>query len=75
VDAEVVRKVLDRYFEAMWSAIERHGGTVEKFIGDAVVGAFGVPTAHEDDTLRARRPSTVPRATRLRWRTCRPDVT
>jgi hypothetical protein len=47
--------VLDRYFEAMSSAIQHHGGTVEKFIGDAVVGAFGVPEAHEDDTLRAVR--------------------
>ncbi len=55
LDAERLRKVLDRYFGAMRSAIERHGGTVEKFIGDAVVGAFGVPVAHEDDTLRAAR--------------------
>jgi class 3 adenylate cyclase len=55
LDAEVLRKLLDRYFDAMRAAIERHGGTVEKFIGDAVVGAFGVPTAHEDDALRAVR--------------------
>ena len=55
LDAEVLRKVLDRYFKAMRAAIERHEGTVEKFIGDAVVGAFGVTTAHEDDTLRAVR--------------------
>ncbi len=55
LDAEPLRKVLDRYFEAMRMAIERHGGTVEKFIGDAVVGAFGVPAAHEDDTFRAVR--------------------
>jgi class 3 adenylate cyclase len=55
LDAEVLRKLFDRYFEAMRAAIERHGGTVEKFIGDAVVGAFGVPTAHEDDALRAVR--------------------
>ena len=47
--------MLDRYFDVMRSALERHGGTVEKFIGDAVVGAFGVPVAHEDDTLRAVR--------------------
>jgi class 3 adenylate cyclase len=55
LDAEVLRKLLDRYFEAMRTAIERHGGTFEKFIGDAVVGAFGVPTAHEDDAVRAVR--------------------
>jgi class 3 adenylate cyclase len=55
IDPEALRKVLDRYFSAMRSAIERHGGTVEKFIGDAVVGSFGVPVAHEDDTLRAVR--------------------
>ena len=55
LDPEPLRKLLDRYFEAMRVVIERHGGTVEKFIGDAVVGAFGVPLAHEDDTLRAVR--------------------
>ena len=37
------------------AALERHGGSVEKFIGDAVVGVFGVPVAHEDDALRACR--------------------
>jgi len=55
LDPELLRKVLDRYFDAMRAAIQRHGGTVEKFIGDAVVGAFGVPEAHEDDALRAVR--------------------
>ena len=55
LDAELLRKVLDRYFHAMRAAIQHHGGTVEKFIGDAVVGAFGVPEAHEDDALRAVR--------------------
>ena len=55
LDAEVLRKVLDRYFDSMRGAIQRHGGTVEKFIGDAVLGTFGVPEAHEDDTLRAVR--------------------
>ena len=55
LDAELLRKVLDRYFDAMRSAIQHHGGSVEKFIGDAVVGAFGVIEAHEDDALRAVR--------------------
>jgi len=55
LDAELLRKLQDRYFDAMRAAIQRHGGTVEKFIGDAVVGAFGVQEAHEDDALRAVR--------------------
>ena len=44
-DAEPVRRVLERYFAAMRAVIERHGGTVEKFIGDAVMAVFGVPDA------------------------------
>ena len=55
LDPESLRRVMERYFEAMQAAIERHGGTVEKFIGDAVMAVFGVPQAHEDDALRAVR--------------------
>jgi class 3 adenylate cyclase/tetratricopeptide (TPR) repeat protein len=55
VDAESVRDLMFRYFHEMRGAIERHGGTVEKFIGDAVMAVFGVPIAHEDDALRAVR--------------------
>src|ERR671934_2173418 len=55
VDAESVREMMFSYFHRMRDAIERHGGTVEKFIGDAVMAVFGVPTAHEDDALRAVR--------------------
>ena len=44
-----------RYFDAMQATLERHGGTVEKFIGDAIVAVFGVPVVHEDDALRAVR--------------------
>jgi class 3 adenylate cyclase/tetratricopeptide (TPR) repeat protein len=55
VDAESVRDLMFRYFHEMRSAIEAHGGTVEKFIGDAVMAVFGVPIAHEDDALRAVR--------------------
>ena len=44
-----------RYHEAARKVIENHGGTVEKFIGDAVVGVFGVPAVHEDDPERAVR--------------------
>ena len=55
LDAEALRRVMERYFEEMRSILERHGGTVEKFIGDAVMAAFGIPVAHEDDALRAVR--------------------
>ena len=54
-DPEDLDRMLDAYFVLARSAIEHHGGTVEKFIGDAVVGVFGVPTAHEDDPARAVR--------------------
>ena len=53
LDPEVLAGVLRRYFSALRAVIEKHGGTVEKFIGDAVVGVFGVPMLHEDDALRA----------------------
>ncbi|HKY12742.1 MAG TPA: adenylate/guanylate cyclase domain-containing protein [Gaiellaceae bacterium] len=55
LDPESTRRVMSRYFEAMREAIERHGGTVEKFIGDAVMAVFGIPLVHEDDALRAVR--------------------
>src|SRR6188474_1353333 len=55
LDPEVLAVRLADYFERMRSIIEGHGGTVEKFIGDAVVGVFGVPVLHEDDALRAVR--------------------
>ncbi len=46
---------MSRYFETASRALERHGGTVEKFIGDAVMAVFGIPAVHEDDALRAVR--------------------
>jgi len=52
-DAERTRVMLDRFYEAMAAEIERAGGTVEKFVGDAVMAAFGAPAAHEDDAERA----------------------
>ncbi len=55
LDAESVREMMLRYFDEMRQAVERHGGTVEKFIGDAVMAVFGVPVAHEDDAVRAVR--------------------
>jgi class 3 adenylate cyclase/tetratricopeptide (TPR) repeat protein len=55
LDPEALRRVMARYFEAARTAVERHAGTVEKFIGDAVMAVFGIPTLHEDDALRAVR--------------------
>jgi class 3 adenylate cyclase/tetratricopeptide (TPR) repeat protein len=54
-DPEALRALLARYFERMKGIVESHGGTVEKFIGDAVMAVFGVPQVHEDDALRACR--------------------
>src|SRR5205809_6224689 len=55
VDPEALQGLLARYFERMKGIVESHGGTVEKFIGDAVMAVFGVPVLHEDDALRAVR--------------------
>src|ERR1700730_5562678 len=55
LDAESLRGLMSRYYQTMREALERHGGRVEKFIGDAVVGVFGIPVLHEDDALRAVR--------------------
>ena len=54
-DPEALRATMRGYYEGMRTILERHGGTVEKFIGDAVMAVFGVPVAHEDDALRAVR--------------------
>jgi predicted ATPase/class 3 adenylate cyclase len=55
LDPESVRDLMFRYFHTVRGAIERHGGTVEKFVGDAVLAVFGVPVVREDDALRALR--------------------
>ena len=55
LDPESLRALLQRWYEAMRTAVESHGGQVEKFIGDAVMAVFGVPQVHEDDALRAVR--------------------
>jgi class 3 adenylate cyclase len=55
LDPETLRHMMGRYFDEMRAVIERHGGSVEKFIGDAVMALFGVPRVHEDDALRAVR--------------------
>ena len=54
-DPEAIRSFMARYFERMSAVVDRHGGRVEKFIGDAVMSVFGIPTLHEDDALRAVR--------------------
>ncbi len=54
-DAEEVRETLSRYFDLATEVVTRYGGTVEKFIGDAVMAVWGAPTAHEDDAERAVR--------------------
>jgi class 3 adenylate cyclase len=55
LDHEAVREVLALYFSAMKPVLERHGGTIEKYIGDAIMAVFGLPRMHEDDALRAVR--------------------
>src|SRR6185503_2594935 len=62
VDPEALQGLLARYFERMKWIVELHGGSVEKFIGDAVMAVFGVPAAHEDDALRACRAADEMRA-------------
>jgi class 3 adenylate cyclase len=55
LDPERLRGLLARYFERMKAIVELHGGSVEKFIGDAVMAVFGVPVVHEDDAARGAR--------------------
>jgi class 3 adenylate cyclase/tetratricopeptide (TPR) repeat protein len=55
LDSEALREVLERYFTEMRGCLERHGGVVEKYIGDAIMAVFGLPRTHEDDPLRALR--------------------
>jgi class 3 adenylate cyclase len=62
LDPESMRAIMDRYFAEMRAILERHGGTVEKFIGDAVMAVFGIPVVHEDDALRAVRAAADMRA-------------
>jgi len=61
-DPEALRARMRRYFEDLRQIVERHGGTVEKFVGDAVMAVFGIPVSHEDDALRAVRAASEMRA-------------
>src|SRR5919197_1395419 len=65
-DIELSNLVLSRFYDEARHVIERYEGTVEKFIGDAVVGIFGVPSLHEDDALRAVRAAIELRAALVR---------
>ena len=58
LDPEVLRAIMKRYFDTVRTIVERHGGTLEKFTGDAAMAVFGVPQLHEDDPLRAVRAAT-----------------
>ncbi len=58
LDPEVLRGIMRRYFDTVRTIVERHAGTVEKFIGDAAMAVFGIPQMHEDDALRAVRTAT-----------------
>src|SRR5256714_1737558 len=62
LDPESLRQVMTRFFERTSEVLERHGGTIEKYIGDAVMAVFGIPELHEDDALRAVRAATDLRA-------------
>src|SRR3954454_6543712 len=55
IDPESLREVMNRYFAEMRDVLERHGGLIEKYIGDAIMAVFGLPRVHEDDALRAVR--------------------
>jgi predicted ATPase/class 3 adenylate cyclase len=55
LDSESLREILNHYFSEMKAVLERHGGTVEKYIGDAIMAVFGLPILHEDDAVRAVR--------------------
>ena len=67
-DAEDTRELLTRYFDISRMIVERYGGTVEKFIGDAVMAVWGTPTATEDDAERAVRPHSTSSPLFPRWR-------
>jgi predicted ATPase/class 3 adenylate cyclase len=62
LDSEALREVLALYFSAMKPVLEGHGGTIEKYIGDAIMAVFGLPRMHEDDALRAVRAAAEMRA-------------
>ncbi len=73
LDPEDVRDILTPYYERVRAELERFGGTVEKFIGDAVMGVFGAPTTYGDDPERAVRAAFAVRDWAERGRTTDPN--
>ena len=65
VDPEPLQQLLEQYYEICSTAVEEHGGVVEKFIGDAIMAVFGAATSQEDDALRALRTAFQIRTERL----------
>src|SRR5690349_22401151 len=63
LDPETLSRVMGEYFAAVKPAVERHGGILAKFIGDAVMAVFGLTELHEDDALRATRAAVEMRET------------
>ena len=74
LDPEAVRRILSRYFGEVATIVARHGGTLEKFAGDALVAVFGLPVLHEDDALRAVRAAVEARNASSSCRTGRPKT-
>src|SRR5213595_2121913 len=74
LDPEDVRGILAPYYERLRSEIERFGGTVEKFVGDAVMGIFGAPVAHGDDAERAVRAALAVRDALEEMNAAHPDL-
>jgi class 3 adenylate cyclase len=74
LDIEDVRGLLSHYYTRLRSELERFGGAVEKFIGDAVMALFGAPTAHEDDPVRAVRAALAIRDAMAEFNQQEPDV-
>ena len=72
-DPELLRELMARYHAELRTILERHGGTVEKFVGDAAMAVFGLPLAHEDDALRAARAAVEIRKTGCQARARGPD--
>src|ERR687895_105078 len=70
LDPEALRDVWSRYHATARAVLERHGGTIEKFVGDAIMGVFGIPVVHEDDAVRAVRAAVELREA-MAERTCR----
>ena len=70
LDSEALREIMSTYFAEVRRAVERHGGTLEKYIGDAVMAVFGLPRSHEDDALKNGYGSEIAGIKREYYRIC-----